>query len=959
MSVNVGSAEAILDINISKFVSGLKTAQQEATNMANDTANSMNSKLRLIGKDFTSVGKTLSKRISAPIVGAFVAATKASSNFDSAMSKVSAISGATGDDLDKLREKAKEMGASTKFSATESAEALNYMAMAGWKTNDMLDGLEGIMNLAAASGEDLATTSDIVTDALTAFGLQAKDSEHFADVLAATAANANTNVGMLGESFKYVAPIAGALGYSVEDTNIALGLMANAGIKASQSGTTLRGALTRLAKPTGEVKSAMEKYGISITDAQGKMLPLGDLMEQFREKLGGLSRAEQAAAATTLFGKTSMSGMLAIINASEKDYNKLTKAIYNADGSAKTMAETMLDNLGGSFVLLKSALEGAGIRFGEVLTPAIRKVVDALTSFFSWLANASEGTIKFATVMGILLASIGPVILSIGMFANSLVNIIKLQEELAKITAGKTVGAFIKSAAAKVADMASTIADTVAYNAYRASVSGVGSVVLKASGNILRLAAAHRVAIIATLGILGPLALMIGYMVKTGTSAEEMATKITEVTNIIVEKINSFASAFPGMVNTFTQAFTNIVNSIVAVLPSLIPIMVGAGIQLFMALVDSLKQIISPLVAALPGIIDALVQAIIVLVPAILQAGITLFTALVDAIPQIIPPLVEAIPQIIDAIVSILPTLIPALLAGAVTLFTALVTAAIKIIPQLVAAMPKIIAAIVKGIIGGVGKIKSAGGKLLTTLLKTLLKGVGQLLSAGGKLIAGLVKGIIGSISSVGSVAGKIKNKIKSTISNLNLFSIGKNIIQGLVNGMKNMLGSVKNIAKSIADKAAQAIKDKAKMKSPSRVWRDEIGKMMVQGLIVGLEAKTPTLLSTAAKQVASLKNAYSDISLSEGIKMDSINAEIMNAKSRGFDIRKLSNALQNSNSAFAESLNRTMTESVGGLAQEIGKQKPGDSYNFGNITIEAKSLEDIMTVQDFFNVLKRAKAFG
>lgn len=959
MSVNVGSAEATLDINISKFVSGLKTAQQEATNMANNTANSMNSKLGLIGKNFTSVGKTLSKRISAPIVGAFVAATKATSNFDSAMSKVSAISGATGDDLDKLRAKAKEMGASTKFSATESAEALNYMAMAGWKTNDMLDGLEGVMNLAAASGEDLATTSDIVTDALTAFGLKAKDSGHFADVLAATAANANTNVGMLGESFKYVAPIAGALGYSVEDTNIALGLMANAGIKASQSGTTLRSALTRLAKPTGEVKGAMEKYGISITDAQGKMLPLGNLMEQFREKLGGLSKAEQAAAATTLFGKNAMSGMLAIINTSEKDYNKLAKAIYNADGSAKTMAETMLDNLGGSFVLLKSALEGAGIRFGEVLTPAIRKVVDALTSFFSWLANASEGTIKFATVMGILLAAIGPVILSIGMFANSLVSIIKLQEDLAKITAGKTVGAFVKSAAAKVADVTATLADTAAHLAYRIATSGVWQSVVKTTSSILAMAAAHRVAIVAALGVLGPLALMIGYMVKTGTSAEEMATKITEVTNIIVEKINSFASAFPGMVNTFTQAFTNIINSIVSVLPILIPAMVKVGIQLFMALVDSLKQIISPLVAVLPGIIEALVQAIVILAPTILQAGITLFTALVDAIPQIIPPLVEAIPQIIDAVISILPVLIPALLAGAVKLFEAIVKAVIKIIPKVVAAIPKIIAAIVKGLINGIGKVRTSGTKLLSTLVQALIKGVGQLLSAGGKLIAGLVKGIIGAISSVGSVAGKIKDKIKSTISGLSLTGIGKNIVQGLVNGMRNMLGSVANIAKNIADKAAQAIRDKAKIQSPSKVWRDEIGKMMVQGLIVGLETKTPILLSTAAKQIASLKKAYSDISLSEGIKMDSINAEIINAKSRGFDIRKLSNELQNSNSAFAEALNRTMTESVGGLAQEIGKQKPGDSYNFGNITIDAKSLEDVMTVQDFFNTLKRAKSFA
>ena len=195
------------------------------------------------------------------------------------MSKVAAISGATGDDLKALTDKAKEMGATTKFSASESADALQYMAMAGWKTDDMLSGLEGIMNLAAASGEDLATTSDIVTDALTAFGLTAEDSTHFADILAQASANANTNVGMMGETFKYVAPVAGALGYSAEDTALAIGLMANSGIKASQAGTSLRSIMSRMAKPTKEVQNAMNKLGVSLTDSSGNMKTLNELME--------------------------------------------------------------------------------------------------------------------------------------------------------------------------------------------------------------------------------------------------------------------------------------------------------------------------------------------------------------------------------------------------------------------------------------------------------------------------------------------------------------------------------------------------------------------------------------------------------------------------------------------------------------------------------------------------------
>ena len=248
--------------------------------------------LQSAGDKISGVGQKLLP-VTAGVTALGTIAVKTGADFDAAMSKVAAVSGATGSEMDALREKAREMGSKTKFSASEAADAMNYMAMAGWKTNDMLSGIEGIMNLAAASGEDLASTSDIVTDALTAFGLSASDSGHFADILAAASSNANTNVSMMGETFKYAAPVLGSLGYSAEDS-----------------------AITNLAKPTDTVASAMEQYGISLTDSSGKMYSLRELMEQLRQKLGGLSEAEQAQAAASLFGKEAMSGMLAIINGS-------------------------------------------------------------------------------------------------------------------------------------------------------------------------------------------------------------------------------------------------------------------------------------------------------------------------------------------------------------------------------------------------------------------------------------------------------------------------------------------------------------------------------------------------------------------------------------------------------------------------------------------------------------------
>lgn len=426
MAVDVGSAVGYLDLDISGFLAGLRSAQSEADSATKNIATKIGSNLQSAGKSITSAGKTLTTHVTVPIVGLGTAAVKTTSDFESAMSKVSAISGATGSDLDALNQKAQEMGIKTRFSATESAEAFTYMAMAGWKTEDMLQGIDGIMALAAADGLDLATTSDIVTDALTAFGLSADDSGHFADVLAAAASNASTNVSLLGESFKYAAPVAGALGYSAEDTAIALGLMANANIKGSQGGTALRSSLSRLIKPTDDVAALMEQYGLSMTNADGSMKSLGEVMEMLRTKMGGLSEAEQAQAAVTLFGQEAMSGMLAVINASDSDYEKLTSAIYGADGAAQQMADTMLDNLSGQLTLLKSALEGLAIQFGEILMPYIKQFVQWLQNLVQKLQEMTpeqkEQIVKWAAFA----AAIGPVLLAVGKLVTGIGNVISV-----------------------------------------------------------------------------------------------------------------------------------------------------------------------------------------------------------------------------------------------------------------------------------------------------------------------------------------------------------------------------------------------------------------------------------------------------------------------------------------------------------------------------------------------------
>ena len=334
-------------------------------------------------------------------------------NFDSSMAQVSAISGATAEEFDLLKAKAKEMGATTKFSASESADAMGYMAMAGWKTEDMINGISGVMNLAAASGADLAKSSDIVTDALTGFGKSAADAGRLADIMAAASSNANTNVELMGETFKYVTPVAGAMNYSMEDTAIAIGLMANAGVKGTQAGTSLRSIITRLSTDAGATSKSLgalgtltEELGVQFYNADGTARGLENVLADSRRAWAGLSAEQQTSYAKTIAGQEAMSGWLAIMNASEEDFGKLTGAIYKCDGAAEKMAQTMIDNLGGDMTLFQSHLESVQIALYEKFEPALRDGVDALNSLLDVITYVIDHSTEFITALGSMAAGI-------------------------------------------------------------------------------------------------------------------------------------------------------------------------------------------------------------------------------------------------------------------------------------------------------------------------------------------------------------------------------------------------------------------------------------------------------------------------------------------------------------------------------------------------------------------------
>ena len=585
----------------------LRRLQKEAaaTSTALAKIDEAGKKMEAFGDSVTSAGQKIMPA-SMAVAGLGAAAVKTAADFDSGMSKVAAISGATGDDLDALRDKAREMGAKTKFSASEAASAMEYMAMAGWKTEDMLGGIEGIMSLAAASGEDLATTSDIVTDALTAFGLSAQDSSHFADILAAASSNANTNVRMMGETFKYCAPIAGALGFSAEDVAEAIGLMANAGIKSTQAGTALRTIMNNL---SGEVKitgAALGEVTIATTNADGSMRDLSDILADCRGAFSQLSESERAQAAEALVGKNAMSGFLALMNAAPEDIEKLSTAIDNCDGTAAQMAETMQDNLAGQLTILKSQLEELAISFGEMLMPAIRAIVSKIQAFVDKLNGMSESQRKAILTIGLIVAALGPLLVIIGTLISKVG--VAMQGFVKLATGVKKLGVAVK-------------AGTGVFGKLGAALGGI-------SGPVL--------------AIIAVIAVLVAAFKHLWDTNEEFRNAITDIWEGIVSKIQAFCQGIVDRLNALGFDF-------------------GSIVDVLKSLWDGLCQFLAPVFEAAFNVVSTVLGTVLDVITGLLDVFIGLFTGnwsqMWEGVKEIFSGIWDGITGLFDTALNLLKSL--------------------------------------------------------------------------------------------------------------------------------------------------------------------------------------------------------------------------------------------------------------------------------------------------------------
>lgn len=854
----------------------------------NATVRTIESSMEALGANMVSMGSKLQSSITAPIESFAKQAISAGMDFTSQMSTVEAISGATAAEMEKLNAEALKMGSTTQFTATQAGEALEYMAMAGWKTDQMLSGLAPIMNLAAASGEDLGTTADIVTDALTAFGLKAEDAGHFADILAVASSNANTNVSMMGETFKYIAPVAGAFGYKAEDVAVAIGLMANSGIKASQAGTSLRAALSQMAKPSDKAESAMKKLGISLTKSNGEMKPFSELVQNLRKSFSGLSEAQQVQYAATIFGQEAMSGMLAIINASDEDIKKLTQSVNKCDGATQRMADTVLNNAKGDWTLFQSAVEGAQVALFTLNENAIRSVIQGMTSLVDRFNGASDASKQAALKLALVAAAMGPVMVfggqmlltlsRIGVVLGTLVSPIGLAATglalfaLAATDANNTIGTTLEAMASKAAEMLPSVAQW--------AIEAISEV----SARIPALSAS----------LVGGIETMIPAVVESACG-------------IITAMLDAFTQNADSIMSIGLSIVTSIVNSIASSAPTLIPSAFSAIVSALTALIDGAPELLQSGINLAGKIIEGIKNTDWAAMGTDLMTSIT--GALESAAAMATEAIKNAVSGILDAIKSALgiedgdtlSEIGKKVIDGIKNGMTAAVLTMLDAMKQIgssiwngiktglgigdgedggeaessgEALIEKIVTGIENAASGALDTVKAAASSIWSTVKSAL--GFGEDGGDGesadnigfdivGKIISGLQSAVSVSITVVKDIFGGIWDAITSAIGGGGgeesgesvAFTAASNIVSSLISGFSSAVTGVIDTVKSIFGGIWDAIKSvfgfgKTK-ENDSASDAEEAGRSIMTGMKDGVTGSKQEVTDAAAEACAAI----------------------------------------------------------------------------------------------------------
>lgn len=823
MAVNVGSAVGYLDLDISGFLANLKAAQDEANKTSDNIATKVGNNFTSLGASITSAGSTLTKTVTLPLIGIGAAGLKVATDFEKGMSEVKAISGATGKEFDALREKAIELGADTAFSSGEVASAMTEMAKAGWNSSQIIDGMSGVLAAAAASGEGLATVSTIVADTITGFGLAASDSTRVADLLTQAANSGTIGITDLGESFKYIAPVAGAMGLSVEDVTTAISAMSMAGIKGSQAGTALRTMLTNLVNPSDNAAAVMEELGISATNADGSMKSLDEIVANLRSSFSGLTEAEKAQNAAILAGKTGMSGMLALLNLTEEEYNAIAASMDNAKGVAEETAAVMQDNLQSKFEQLGGALESLAIKMADHVIPYLQQFVEWLTKVVDKFTSLDPETQKAIIKFGLFAAAIGPVLLIVGKLTTGIGGMFTTFGKIpGMITNVQGSFAALKTGLINVNE-GFTLARS-GFSGLATTAGGAGTQIGAALGSITAAGAATAAAIVAAI------ALIVGAFVSLWNTNEEFRNNVTNIWNGIKQTFDAFAQGIVDRLNSLGFDFENITEVIKAVWEGfcnfLAPIFEGVFQQISNIFTFVTNQILNTLdfwIAVFHGNWEGAWNAI--------KAT---FENICDLIKSTFKNTVDTI---------------------------------INVLSKLPGEAARILLGVIEQVISWaadfVGKAKSAAEDFGSALIDGLSSIPANLASIGADMIAGVWEGISNALgglkTNISNMASDVIGYFKSVFkifspSRLMAKEIGEPIGEGVAVGIINTLPVFKSYLKDFAEDFVNTAKRILRIQSGvSRIGRDELGNPLIEGIAVAFKEGTREIPEAFGKMLDEL----------------------------------------------------------------------------------------------------------
>jgi TP901 family phage tail tape measure protein len=671
--------------------------------------------------------------VSAGILAVGTYAVKVGSDFEGSMSQVAATMGITSDEIrngsqafELLSSAAKEAGSTTQFSASEAAEALNYLALAGYDAEKSVDALPTVLNLAAAGGLDLAYASDMVTDSMSALGLEMSELNTFTDQLARASQKSNTDVSQLGQAILTVGGTAKALAGGTVELNTALGILADNGVKGAEGGTALRNMILSLSAPTDKAAKAMKSLGLEVFDAEGNMRPLNDVFQDLDKSLEGMTEGQKTQVLNEIFNKVDLKSANALLTNSGERFEELAGYIMDSDGAAAQMAETMNDNLKGRLKELASAAEGLGIQLYESIDNPLKDVAETAIDMVRQLSTAfTEGGMDgLVTALGDVLAQ----------------------------------------AILKIAEAAPLVVDTA------------------------------------------------------------------------VNLINSFVDGIENNLDSIVDAALNIGESLIVGILKIVPRLLGVAIQIIAKLAEGIAESIPGLADTASQTMSSFTEFVLDNLTMLLDTALVLIQALAEGLIVALPSLIESALDIVLGLVEYILDNIDVVIDCALNIIIALAEGLIKALPKLVEKAPVIIQKLVEGIIRAFPKIVEAAGQLIATLVTSILNLLPKILQSGIEIIGSLVSGLIQSYFMVKKAIDDTINKIASTFKNFNWMQLGKDIISGLINGITSMASNVVGAVKNIADNAISSAKKALGIRSPSRVFRDEVGKMVGEGMAEGIE---------------------------------------------------------------------------------------------------------------------------